>query len=123
MREALGEEALYFEHEVSEGNACVLLVGTLGKDGWNIVGRSNSGDREDFKFRLPKTLTKETAIAEAEKYCREKMGPQFRQLSENEMRMFERVAATNRLAHSCFLFKPGYLTRWLTNSSAWSRWR
>jgi hypothetical protein len=123
VREALGEEALYFEHEVSEGNACVLLVGTLGKDGWNIVGRSNSGDREDFKFRLPKTLTKETAIAEAEKYCREKMGPQFRQLSENEMRMFERVAATNRLAHSCFLFKPGYLTRWLTNSSAWSRWR
>jgi hypothetical protein len=43
-------------------------------------------------------LTKEKAIAEAEKYCLEKLGPQFRQLSENEMRMFESVAATNRLS-------------------------
>ena len=97
-REALGEEALYFEHEVAEGDAHVLLVGTLGKNGWNISARSNSEKNEDLKFRLPKRLTKENALAEAENYCLEKLGPQFRQLSENEMRMFERVAATNRLS-------------------------
>jgi hypothetical protein len=98
VREALGEEALYRELEVAEGDAHVLLAGTLAKNGWNISARSQSEDGEDFKFRLPKTLPTEKAIAEAGKYCLEKLGPQFRQLSENEMRMFERVAATNRLS-------------------------
>jgi hypothetical protein len=74
------------------------LAGTLGKNGWSISARSQSEDGEDFKFRLPKTLPTEKAIAEAEKYCLEKLGPQFRQLSENELRIFERVAATNRLS-------------------------
>jgi hypothetical protein len=97
VREALGEEALCFEHEVVEGDTTVLLTGTLDRNGWNVDARSNSEDGEEIKFRLSKSLTKEKAIAEAEKYALEKLGPQFKTLSEDEERMIERMAVSNRL--------------------------
>jgi hypothetical protein len=42
-------------------------------------------------------LAKEKAIEEAEKHCLEQLGPRFKNLSDNELRMIERMAVTNRL--------------------------
>jgi hypothetical protein len=111
VREALGEEALYFEHEVAEGDARVLLVGTLGKNGWNVNARSQSEDGEDFRFRLPKQLTRETAIAEAEKYALMRLGPQLKTLSACAKDLLQLIV----LARSWVICRVGCPINWPTN--------
>jgi hypothetical protein len=96
VREALGEENLFFETELELGNNVIRLVGRLESDGWLVTSRSPDGVF-DLKFRLAKTLICDEAIEKATAYITTKAGPQFRDLTDNERRMCERMAVGNRL--------------------------
>lgn len=59
--------------------------------------KSRSEDGEDFTFQLSKKLARQTAVVEVEKYALAKTGPQFKTLSENELRICERMAVGDRV--------------------------
>ncbi len=65
-----------------------------GNNGWLVTVKSD-GD-PDYKFRLPR-VSREEAIAQAGSYAKIKLGPQFKNLTDSELRMAERMAVTNRL--------------------------
>lgn len=94
LRAALGEDNLFFEERITIGEADVLLTGQLESKGWLVT---SSAEGREFKFRLDRKLTRNEAIAAAVGYVRVKSGPQFKQLSEAELRMCERMSVANRL--------------------------
>jgi hypothetical protein len=96
LRAALGQENLFFEEEIPVGDSDVLLVGRLTSAGWDVTSRSE--DRNvDVKFRLPRNISRNEAVAQAVGYIETKAGPQFRNLTDNERRTCERMAVSNRL--------------------------
>lgn len=102
LREALGEDALYFETELKLHDGNFWISGQLESGGWLVTARSQSKNSTDVKFRLPKNLSRDEAIEQATAYVRIKAGPQFRDLTENERRMCERMAIADRI--SAFVF-------------------
>jgi hypothetical protein len=102
LRDALGDDALYFESELKLHDESFWIVGQLESEGWSVTARSQSRKSKDVKFRLPKNLSRDEAIEQATAYVRIKAGPQFRDLTENECRMCERMAIGDRI--SAFVF-------------------
>jgi hypothetical protein len=101
VREALGENNLFFEQPIAIGENKILLTGRLESKGWIVDSRSDD-PKLNLGFRLPRRLTRDQAIEEAAAYVESKAGPQFKTLFEDEERMIERMAVTNRL--QAFLF-------------------
>ena len=94
LRSALGEDNCYFETELRLNDADFVLVGKLEKRGW-LVRMQGAG--QESTFRLARNLTRDEAIEQATGYVETKAGPQFRNLTDNERRMCERMAVGNRL--------------------------
>jgi len=111
LREALGADNLFFDEQVRIGDDDVSLNGRLESDGWHVVSRSGQKTR-DLKFRLGRNLTREQAIEQGAGYVDMKSGPRFRQLTDNERRMCERMAVTDRVSAFVFYIQarlPEYL--------------
>ncbi len=111
LREALGADNLFFDEQIRIGDDDVSLNGRLESDGWHVTARSGQKTR-DLKFRLGRNLTREQAIEQAAGYVEMKFGPRFRQLTDNERRMCERMAVTDRVSAFVFYIQarlPDYL--------------
>ena len=91
VRNALGPE-LFFEENLNG----VGLIGQLENNGWLVTVKH--GDRPDYKFRLARNLTRDQAIAQASDYAKIKMGPQFKDLSDEQIRICQRLACGDRNA-------------------------
>jgi len=96
LQAALGKENLFFEGRLTIGDSDICLVGKLESSGWKIDSRSQS-QNANLKFRLSRSLTRDEAIEQAIAYLESKAGPQFKNLSENEERMIERMSVANRV--------------------------
>ena len=97
VREALGEEELYFEGKITVGESEILLTGRLESKGWVVDSRSPEDPKLNLGFRLSRSLTRDQALEQSIAYLESKAGPQFRQLTENEQRMCERMSTTNKI--------------------------
>ncbi len=97
LRAALGADNLFFEEHLRIGDSDVWLIGRLESNGWLVTSRSEDRNVKDLRFRLAKNLTRNEAIEQAATYVAVKSGPQFRNLSEAERRMCERMAIGSRL--------------------------
>ena len=91
----------FFDEQVRIGDDDVSLNGRLESDGWHVVS-SGATRAANLKFRLGRSLTREQAIEQAAGYVESKSGPRFRQLTDNERRMCERMAVTDRV--NAFVF-------------------
>jgi hypothetical protein len=96
LQSALGKENLFFEERLTIGETDICLVGKLESKGWKIDSRSQD-QNVNLKFRLSRSLTRDQAIEQAIAYVESKAGPQFKNLSENEERMIERMSVANRV--------------------------
>jgi hypothetical protein len=96
LKEALGETNLFFEGQMTVGENEILLTGKLERGGWVIDSRSQNPEL-NLAFKLSRSLTKDEAVEQAVSCLESKAGPQFKTLSEDEERMIERMAVTNRL--------------------------
>jgi hypothetical protein len=101
LREALGADNLFFEEQVRIGDAEVLLSGKLESDNWHVTSRSQNR-KVNLKFRLTRNLTKEQAIEQSVGYLTSKSGPQFPEISDEQIRICERLACTDRNAGFAF---------------------
>jgi hypothetical protein len=101
LKEALGETNLFFEGRTTVGESEILLTGRLESRGWMVDSRSQN-PKLNLGFRLSRSLTRDQAIEEAVAYIESKAGPQFRNLSGDELRMAERLAIQDRV--SSFVF-------------------
>ena len=102
LREALGADNLFLtDEQIRIGDDDVSLNGRLESDGWHVVS-SGSTQVANLKFRLGRSLTREQAIEQAVGYIESKSGPRYKQLTDNERRMCERMAVTDRA--SAFVF-------------------
>jgi len=72
----------------------LFLLGRLENSGWRVVAKTQDGTR--FKFRLSRSLSKQEAIEQAGSYTKSQLAPVFKTLTENEMRMCERMSINNR---------------------------
>ena len=111
LREALGANNLFFDEQIRIGDDDVSLNGRLESDGWHVVS-SGSTQVANLKFRLGRSHTREQAIEQAAGYVESKSGPRFRQLTDNERRMCERMAVTDRVNAFVFYIQarlPEYL--------------
>jgi hypothetical protein len=97
LKSALGETNLYFEGQTTVGESEILLTGKLESRGWIVDSRSQDNPALNLGFRLSRSLTRDQAVEQAVAYVESKGEPQFKTLSENEERMIERMAVTNRL--------------------------
>jgi hypothetical protein len=97
LKEALGETNLFFEGQITVGENEIVLTGKLERGGWVVDSRSQENPKLNLGFRLSRSLTKDEAVEQAVSYLESKAGPQFKTLSEDEERMIERMAVTNRL--------------------------
>jgi hypothetical protein len=102
LKEALGETNLFFEGPTTVGEDEIVLTGKLERGGWVIDSRSQDNPSLNLGFRLSRSLTKDEAVEQAVAYVESKAGPKFRQLTDNELRMCERMAVGNRL--EAFIF-------------------
>jgi hypothetical protein len=98
LMEALGADNLFFEEEVRIGDSDVLLKGKLMSDGWHVVSRSTSTATDNLKFRLGRSLTREQAVEQSVGYVTSKAGPLFPEISDEQIRICERLACTDRNA-------------------------
>ena len=96
LKEALGETNLFFEGHRTVAESEIILTGRLESRGWIVDSRSDN-PRLNLGFRLSRSLTRDEAIEQSAAYVESKAGPQFKTLSEDEERMIERMAVTNRL--------------------------
>ncbi len=113
LQAALGKENLFFEERLTVGESDICLVGKLESSGWKVNSRSQN-QNVNLKFRLSRSLTRDEAVEQAVGYVGSKAGPQFKTLSEDEERMIERIAASNRL-QAFVLFVQGRLLEDLAN--------
>jgi hypothetical protein len=97
LKEALGETNLLFEGQMTVGESEILLTGRLDSRGWIVDSRSQDNPALNLDFRLSRSLTRDQAIEQAAAYVESKAGPIFKTLSEDEERMIERMAVSNRL--------------------------
>src|ERR1700732_3565176 len=96
VQAALGKEPLFFEKGLTTGDSDICQVGKVESNGWKVDSRSRES-KLNVKFRLPRSLTRDEAVEQAVGNVESKAGPQFKTLSENEERMCERMAVSNRL--------------------------
>ncbi len=112
LREALGADNLFFEERLRIGDADVLLHGRPESDGRHVSSRSTRGATHDLRFRLARNLPREQAIAQAVGYAESKSGPHFRELTDKERRICERLCVRDRNAAFVFYIQarlPEYL--------------
>jgi hypothetical protein len=98
IRAALGEANLYFEEQMKIGDSNTWLIGKLETAGWLVNSRSDDQRIKDLKFRVPKTLSREEAISQAESYVKMKFGPVYPALTTEQIRVCERLACSDRNA-------------------------
>ena len=111
LRQALGADKLFFDEQIRIGDDDVSRKREIGI-GWLARGFERSDTGGDLKFRLGRSLTREQAIEQAAGYVESKSGPRFRQLTDNERRMCERMAVTDRVSAFVFYIQarlPEYL--------------
>jgi hypothetical protein len=101
VREALGENNLFFEEAITVGENEVLVTGKLESRGW-IVDTESENEKLNLSFRLSRSLSRDEAIGQAAAYLESKAGPRFKNLTDNELRMVERLAIQDRVA--AFIF-------------------
>lgn len=94
VREALGKENLFFEERFSLGDSEdeIVVTGKLETRGWTIDTQSEN-EKLNLSFRLSRSLTREQAIQQAVSYVESKAGPQFKNLTDADLRIAERMAA------------------------------
>ena len=93
LRAALGKNNLFFEERFSLGDEDEIVVtGKLETRGWTIDTQSEN-EKLNLSFRLSRSLTREQAIQQAAEYVESKAGPQFKNLTDAELRIAERMAA------------------------------
>lgn len=90
LQAALGPELFFEEMNGTD----LFLIGRLENTGWRVSAKAQDGTR--FKFRLSRGLSKQEAIEQAGSYTKSQLGPVFKTLTENEMRMCERMSINNR---------------------------
>jgi hypothetical protein len=96
LKNALRKTNLFFEGQTTVGESEIVLTGKLESDGWHVNTLSQDPELK-LAFRLSRSLTRDQAVEESIAYVESKAGPVFKTLSDNEERMIERMAATNRL--------------------------
>jgi hypothetical protein len=101
LREALGADNLFFDKQIRIGDDDVSLNGRLESDGWHVTARSQSQNM-NLKFRLTRSLTQEQAVEQAVGYVTSKAGPQFPAITDEQIRICERLACTDR--NAAFVF-------------------
>jgi hypothetical protein len=101
VREALGENNLFFEQPITIGENEILVTGKLESRGW-IVDTESEKEKLNLSFRLSRSLSRDEAIGQAVAYIESKAGPRFKTLTDNELRMVERLAIQDRVA--AFIF-------------------
>ena len=86
VREALGENNLFFEQAITIGENEVLVTGKLESRGW-IVDTESENEKLNLSFRLGRSLSRDEAIGQAAAYIESKAGRRFKNLTDNELRM------------------------------------
>ena len=96
VRSALGENNLFFEQSIGVGESKVLLTGKLESKGW-LIDTESENEKLNLSFRLSRSLSREEALEQSVAYIQSKSGPQFRNLTDHELRLCERAAAVDPL--------------------------
>lgn len=97
LKDALGETNLFFEGQTTVGESEIVLTGRLESKGWIVDSRSPQTPKLNLGFRLSRSLTRDQAIEQAVTYIESKAGPQFKNLTDSELRMAERMAVTDKV--------------------------
>jgi hypothetical protein len=94
LRAALGKSNLFFEERFSLGDSEdeIVVTGKLETRAWTIDTQSEN-EKLNLSFRLSRSLSREQAIEQAVSFVESKAGPQFKNLTDSELRIAERMAA------------------------------
>ena len=113
VREALGEEELYFEGKITVGESEILLTGRLESKGWVVDSRSPEDPKLNLGFRLSRSLTRDQALEQSIAYLGNKAGSRGSASSQRTSK--ECVSACLRLIRfrrSCSTWRPDCRRTW-----------